>query len=295
MLNLVDVLTCKRVMVYKGYQIEYTTGLCNEIYVNANDCLNIIQSLNINVNYMEDLLYLLRKHNCIGSALSRYDDSVLLNYLYDNNINIDSIILLSDKVKSSKNCDFNKFLKEAKETINKYGLYVPEPKMKHYDRRKNTEKNLAMTLDMNALAEGAYRMGLYEENVYLDLADSIHHIIFKCNLESNRMYFNMSYNDYISDFITDIEYDMIAYCCEIANYLLRYSDIGVYGIEVFMENALNVAMEGKDMNRRIMERNESNVMQDLFDKASYNLNDNEPIRKRTHLTDDEIEEFKRYM
>ena len=298
MLNLNDVLNCRRVMVYRNQEIEYTTGLCNEVYLNTEQCLNLVQGLNINVNYMEDFLYMLRKHNCIGKSVSMFDDNVLINYLYDNNINIDSMILLTEKVKSSKVHDLNKFLKEAKETINKYGIYVPEPKMKHWERRKNTEKNLAMNLDMNALSDAAYRSNVYDDNFYLELADSIHNIVFKCSLESNRIYFNMMYEDYVSDYITDEEYDMIAYCCEVANYLMKYSDIGVYGLEVFMENALNVAMEGKHPVARNVGRSESNVMQELFDKADYNLRNNEDdykVRRRTNISDEEVEEFRKYI
>lgn len=295
MLNLVDVLTCRRVMVYKGQEIEYTTGLCNEVYLNAEHCLNLVQNLNVNVCYMEDLVYLLRKHNILGNAISKYDDIVIINYLYDNNINIDAMIKLTEKVKSSKTSDLNNFLKEAKETINKFGLYLPEPKMKHYDRRKNTEKNLADNLDMNAISESAFRSNMYEDNLYVDLADSIHQIIFRCGLESNREYFNMTYDDYISDYINDVEYDMIAYCCTVANYLMKYSDIGVYGIEVFMENALKVAMEGKNVNVGIG-RSETSVIQNIFENAGYGYEDEGQVRRRrNNLSDEEIEEFKRYM
>ena len=80
MLNLVDVLTCRRVMVYKGQEIEYTTGLCNEVYLNTEHCLNLVQNLNVNVCYMEDLVYLLRKHNILGNAISKYDDIIIINY-----------------------------------------------------------------------------------------------------------------------------------------------------------------------------------------------------------------------
>ena len=43
MLNLVDVLTCKRIMVYEGSMIEYTTGLSGEVYLNTQDILHVLQ------------------------------------------------------------------------------------------------------------------------------------------------------------------------------------------------------------------------------------------------------------
>ena len=72
MLNLVDVLTCKRIMVYDGSKIEYTTGLSGEVYLNTQDILYVIQRETSTVEYMDDLLYVLRKYNCITKAMAQY-------------------------------------------------------------------------------------------------------------------------------------------------------------------------------------------------------------------------------
>ena len=73
--------------------------------------------------------------------------------------------------------------------------------MKHYDRRKNNEKNLAETFDLKALSEGAYRLNVYEDNLYVDIVNTISNIVFNNDIESIRFNLNMLYDDYLSDYI----------------------------------------------------------------------------------------------
>ena len=298
MINLTDVLTCRRVMVYEGIAIEYKTGL-DEVTINPKDCVDVMISSKVDsfgyVQSLEDLAFMLRKNNCLSRALMNYDDATIADYLYCNHMNIDIMIKLCKKLKCER---FKEFLTEAKSVILKYGLYVPEPKMKHYDKRSNPEKNLAHTLDMGALDEGAYRMNQYTENVYLDLANSICQVVFGRDLESMRYYFNLLFDDYLSDSMTDYEYDMVAYCCKIASYLLKYSDIGIYGIEVFMKNALDVALEefsgSKSSGRSSF--GEAEAINNIFDKAMYNFEE-EPqrkLKKKPRYSQDEINEIKKY-
>ena len=57
-------------------------------------------------------------------------------------------------------------------------------------------------------------------------------------------------------------------------------------------------MEGKQPVARNVGRSESNVMQELFDKADYNLRNNEDdykVRRRTNISDEEVEEFRKYI
>lgn len=295
--NLKDILECKRIMNYGNVVIEYTTGL-DAVYVNANDILFVMQNIHNEFGYvqsLEDLVYVLDKNNCLSKSMSAYDHITIADYLFNNHINIDMIIKLADKVKCNK---FKQFLVEAKDIINKYGVYVPEPKMKHYDKRRNTEKNLAETLDMNALDDGAYRMNQYTENVYLDLATSICHVVFGRDLESLRYQFNMLYEDYLSYYMTDFEYDMVAYCCKVASYLLKYSDIGIYGIEVFMKTALEVALEefsGQNDSSNRANFGESEAISNIFDKAMYKTQEQPTkLKKKPRMTDDEIEEYRKY-
>ena len=296
-LNLNDVLTCRRMMDYQGICIEYTTGI-EEVYINAQDCFNVmVNSKGDNFGYvqsLDDVVFLLKKHHCLSKGLISFDDVIIADYLYSNNINIDLMIKLCDKMKCNK---FKTFLVNAKEIILKYGLYVPEPKMKHYDKRTNSEKNLAHTLDMNALDDGAYRMGWYTENAYVELANSICNLVFGRDLESMRYQFNMLYDDYLSDYITDYEYDMIAYCCKVASYLLKYSDIGIYGIEVFVKNALDVAIEefSGSKSKGRTSSGEAEAINDIFDRAMYNVEEPQrKLKKKSKYSQDEIDEFKKY-
>ena len=299
--NLKDVLECKRVMQYNGAVIEYTTNL-NGVYVNTQDIFYIIQNVHRNefgyVQTLEDFVYLLEKHGCLSKAMSAYDHVVIADYLYENHMDLDMVIRLCEKVKCDK---FKSFLASAKDIINKYGLYLPEPKMKHYDRRRNNDKNLAETFDLGALSDGAYKMGVYEDNLYLELVNSICAIVFNNDIESIRYNLNMLYDDYLSDFITDYEYDLMAYCCKVMSYMLKYSDIGVYGMEILTRGALDIAMRDFDRNKYKSKERTHDVVERIVNKATYNAMDDleynpeVKMNKRKHLTDEEIEDFKRYM
>ena len=300
-LNLKDVLECKRMMVYGNFLMEYTTSL-DGVFLNSQDVLYVIQNGHSEFGYvqsLEDLAYLLDKHRCLSKAMSAYDHVTIADYLFNNSINIDMIIKLADKVKCNK---FKQFLVEAKETINKYGIYVPEPKMKHYDRRSNNERNLATTFDLIALTEGACRLGVYEDNLYVDVANVICNIVFHNDLESVRYNLNLMYEDYLSDFISDYEYDLIAYCCKVASYILKYSDIGVYGIEVLTRGALDVASREFDKSKCKNTQRTGSIVENIFDRAMYNNNyndleydENAKMTKKKQLTDKEIEDFKKYL
>ena len=299
-INLKDVLECRRIMNYGDVVIEYTTGI-DSVYVNANDILFVMQNVHKEFGYvqtLEDLVYLLDKNKCLSRHLSAFDHVEIADYLYENHINIDSIIKLADKCKANK---FKQFLTEAKDIINKYGLYVPDPKMKHYDKRRNNEKNLAETFDINVLTNAAGRMGMYEDNLYVEIANAVSLIVFNNDIESIRYNLNMMYDDYLSDFISDFEYDMMAYCCKVMTYLLRYSDIGMYGIEVLTKIALDVAMRDFDRNKYDeKKRATTNLVDSIFDKALYGnneleYNEHEVMYKKEKVSDKDVEDFRRYM
>ena len=298
--NLKDVLECKRIMNYGDIVIEYTTGI-DAVYVNANDILFIMQNAHSEFGYvqtLEDLVYLLEKNHCLSKSLTAFDHVEIADYLYENHINIDSIIKLADKCKANK---FKQFLTEAKDIINKYGLYVPNPKMKHYDRRRNNERNLAETFDLNVLGPAASRLGMYEDNLYVELANVVSLIVFHNDIESVRYNLNMLYEDYLSDYISDFEYDMIAYCCKIISYLLKYSDVGLYGVEVLTKMALDVAMRDFDRNKYDEKKRASaNLVDSIFDKALYGnneleYNEHEVMYKKEKVSDKDVEDFRRYM
>ena len=298
--NLKDVLECKRIMNYGDIVIEYTTGI-DAVYVNANDILFVMQNAHSEFGYvqtLEDLVYLLEKNHCLSKSLTAFDHVEIADYLYENHINIDSIIKLADKCKANK---FKQFLTEAKDIINKYGLYVPNPKMKHYDRRRNNERNLAETFDLNVLGPAASRLGMYEDNLYVELANVVSLIVFHNDIESVRYNLNMLYEDYLSDYISDFEYDMIAYCCKIISYLLKYSDVGLYGVEVLTKMALDVAMRDFDRNKYDeKKRATTNLVDSIFDKALYGnneleYNEHEVMYKKEKVSDKDVEDFRRYM
>ena len=298
--NLKDVLECKRIMNYGDIVIEYTTGI-DAVYVNANDILFVMQNAHSEFGYvqtLEDLVYLLEKNHCLSKSLSAFDHVEIADYLYENHINIDSIIKLADKCKANK---FKQFLTEAKDIINQYGLYVPNPKMKHYDRRRNNERNLAETFDLNVLGPAASRLGMYEDNLYVELANVVSLIVFHNDIESVRYNLNMLYEDYLSDYISDFEYDMIAYCCKIISYLLKYSDVGLYGVEVLTKMALDVAMRDFDRNKYDEKKRASaNLVDSIFDKALYGnneleYNEHEVMYKKEKVSDKDVEDFRRYM
>ena len=106
----------------------------------------------------------------------------------------------------------------------------------------------------------------------------------------------MLYEDYISDYITDYEYDMVAYCCKVMSYLMNYSDIGVYGMEVFTRAALDIALEEYDKAKPTAKRS-SSVVENIFNKATYNGLEysEEKMTRKQEVSNEDIEDFKRYM
>lgn len=296
-LNLNDVLDCRRVLEHKGCIIEYTTGL-NNVYLNVQDVLYTMHNAHMNVfrycSTMEDLVHLMRRHKVISKSLLSLDESVLSNYLFYNPVDIDIFINLCDKAGSK---EFSSFLRSAKETILKYGLYVPKPQMEVYDKRNNQDRNISSVLQMRAISKGAERMNVYEDQLYLDIANIVSNIVFNCDIESLRYRYNLLYEDYVSDFISDYEYDLVAYCCKVINYLLEYSDIGLYGIEFFTREALNVAMtefSGDKSRSKGRTRGEKDTLDKIFNN---DLNDesNKSMKIRKKVTDKEADEFRRYM
>jgi hypothetical protein len=300
MIRLNDVLDCKRMMMYKNAMIEYTTDL-NGVYVNPQDILYVMQVVhNGEFGYLqtiEDFVYLLEKHGCLSKSVLYYNHVTIADYLCENNINIDTVITMCDKAKCNK---FKQFLVEAKEIILKYGIYIPEPKIKHYDRRKNNEKNLAETFDFSALTQGSYKLGMYEDNLYLEILNIVSNIVFNMDMESVRFNLNMMYDDYLSDYITDYEYDLVAHCCRIISYILNYSDIGVYGIEILTRCALEIALQDFDKNKYKSKERSRNVIENIFDQSLYNNDNNleyneERMTPKQQVSDEDLSDFKRYL
>ena len=114
-------------------------------------------------------------------------------------------------------------------------------------------------------------------------------------------YHAKKYYDDDSPEISDFEYDMVAYCCRVISYLLRYSDVGMYGVEVLTKMALDVALREYDKNKYDeKKRVTSNVVETIFDRALYGNNEleydeREVMYKKEKLSDKDIEDFKRYM
>jgi len=299
MLKLNDVLECRRMMEYKGAVIEYTTGL-NEVYVNAQDILYVMQNVHSKdfgyLQSMEDFVYLLDKQGCISQALKCYDNYIIADYLYEKPINIDYVIELSSKLKVK---EFTTFLRTAKGIIIRYGVYVPHPEFTHYDRRKNDEKNLAITFDSKALSEAAYRLNVYEDNLYFEVANAMTNIVFGRDVESLRYEHSMLYEEYLSDYMTDFEYDKLAYCCKVASYILNYSDVGVYGVEVFTTTALNMALQDVETGRiKYSAPKNTSVISEIFDNATHNDEleyTEERMRPRQEVSQKDVDDYKRYM
>jgi hypothetical protein len=297
--NLNDVLSCKRVMDYKGISIEYTTDL-DGVKVDPYAILAIMQNVHREFGHLksiDDLAYVLTKHGCLPRSLSVYDNTIIADYIHEHKISIDVFIRLCDKFKSNT---FKGFLMGAKDVINKYGIYVPDPKMKHYNRRNNNERNLADTLDLQAVADGAYKLGLYTDNAYIAIADTITSIVFNMDLETLRCSLNMLYDDFVSDCISDYDFDMVAYCCKVMSYLLKYSDLGLEGLEVFTKAALEIAASEYDGSKYQTNFNGStgDMIGELFDTFTTNdleYNSKQKIYKKPQVSKSEVDDLKKYL
>ena len=80
--------------------------------------------------------------------------------------------------------------------------------------------------------------------------------------------------------------------------MLKYSDIGVYGIEIFTRGALNAAMKDFDKNK-YKSKERTNVVGEIFDRAVYKANEleysEERMVPRKQVSDTDVEDFKRYL
>lgn len=297
--NINDVLSCRRVMEYKGVTIEYVTDI-DGVKVNPYDMMTLMQHVFRDFGHIQtidDLAYLLSKHKCLPRYLATFELRLVADYMHENMVSLSVFTKLG---KACKAKEFETFLKSARDTINKYGVYLPDPTMKHYDRRKNNERNLADTLDLKALEHGSYRLGLYTDNAYIAVADAVTRIVFNRDLEDLRCQLGMLYDDYVSDYVSDYDFDTIAYCCKVMSYLLKYSDISIDGLEILTKMALDVAESEYSGNKYQTDFNKStgDMIGNIFDTFTTNdleYNENQRVTKKNAISKSEVDDLKKYL
>jgi hypothetical protein len=78
-----------------------------------------------------------------------------------------------------------------------------------------------------------------------------------------------------------------------------YSDVGVYGVEVFTTNALNMALQDVETGKiKYSAPKNTSIISEIFDNATHNDEleyTEERMRPRQEVSQKDVDDYKRYM
>lgn len=288
MIDLKSVLECVRGMNYRGINIRYITGVCNEVRLSMDDCIEVLRRNESGrvgyVNDSYDMLNILGDSGAISKAVyETFQEHKIVYELEDHYINIDSMLKVCDSYKLN---EFKKFLVDAKKQINEFGSYIDYTVFMSLDKRKCNDRNLSNTLQLDVIGRYADLNGMASEDVYVEICDIVASIVFGTTMEEIRSRYGLYFEDYLCDSITQFEFDKITFLCSVISYLLKYSDLSLRGVEILADMASRAFIT----NYKPKEYNYKN-----FKRT--NKSDDDPYL--TPLKDkkesEELEDFKRYM
>lgn len=287
MVELGSILNCVRGMEYKGINIRYITGVCNEVRLNMEDCMEVLRRFEYDrvgyINDSYDMLNLLGDSGSINKAIYKtFQEYKIVYNLEDNYINIESMITLCNYYKMSK---FGEFLLFVKNEIDKFGSYLGRNKFVSLNKRSVTEKNLSDTLSIDAITTYADLNGITPEEVYVEVCDIISGIIFDSTMEDVRARYGLYYEDHLCDSLDQTTFDRITFSCTAISYLLKHSNVSYKGMEIFVDMALRVF----DEDYKPSVTHGGYKRKNKTDDDAYLT----PIKKNKE--NEELEDFKRYM
>ena len=241
MIILEDVLGCERVMNYRGMNIRYTSGITAEdTKVSAYDAFYALKAYGTSkVGYVEDIMDLVtmcEKAGVISKAIKlSFEEVKIYDYLMDAYISIDSVIAIAKQYKID---NFEKFLVKAKKQIAELGCFVDDINFNVNDKKKNNDQNASSALDLQAVEAYANLNGMSFEDAYIGACDVINNIVLGDNTENMRLKLNMFTDGFISEYITQREYDEVVLLSKVMSYLMWYSDISFEGMGIFCHMVL---------------------------------------------------------
>lgn len=289
MIELRSVLECVRGMDYKGVNIHYVTGVCNEVRLSMDDCIEVLRRYdNGRIGYINDsydMLDVLGKSGAISKAVyETFQEHKIVYELEDHYINIDSMITVCEFYKIN---DFKKFLVKAKKQINEFGSYIDHTTFVSLDKRNCNDRNLSNSLYLDVVSRYADINNMVSEDVYVEICDIVAGIVFGCTMEEIRSRYGLYYEDYLCDSISQFEFDKITFICSAITYLLKYSDLSLRGVEILADmasRAFTTNYQPKEYNYKNFRRNNKSEDVDPYLAPLKNKKESE-----------ELEDFKRYM
>lgn len=310
MIVLEDVLGCVRVMSYRGMNINYTSGITVEdTKLSAYDVFCALKATGTNkLGYTEDIMDLIsmcEKAGVISKAITlSFEEVKLYDYLMDAYIPIDSVIKIAREYKIEK---FEKFLVKAKKQIGEIGCFVDDISFNVNNKKKNNDQNASSALDLQAVDAYAKLNGISFEDAYIGACDVINNIVLGDTTENMRMKLNMFSDGFISEYISQREYDEVVLLSKVMTYLMWYSDISFEGMGIFCHMVLKGMSDSykgsftertnhysyNDDPMPVVRRRKPEIDYDKY--SDYVVDDDPftmPIKKKK---DREVENFKKFM
>lgn len=307
MIRLEDVLGCVRVMNYRGINIRYTSGITAEdTKLSAYDAFYALKAMGTSkIGYIEDVMDLVtmcEKAGVISKAITlSFEEVKIYDYLMDAYISIDSVIAIAKQYRIEK---FEKFLVKAKKQIAELGCFVDDIIFNVNDKKRNNDQNASSSLDLQAVESYANLNGMAFEDAYIGACDVINNIVLGDTTENMRLKLNMFTDGFISEYISQREYDEVVLLSKVMSYLMWYSDISFEGMGIFCHMVLkgmSTSYKGSSNERTgyfgydepmpVVRRKKPEID---YDKYSEYEDDpfTMPIKKKK---DNEVENFKKFM
>lgn len=287
MVELSSILNCVRGVDYKGINIRYITGVCNEVRLNMEDCIEEMRRFESNkigyVNDSFDMLHLLGTSGAINKAIFKtFQEHKILYNLEDNYVNIDAMITLCNYYKLG---EFGKFLVNVKKEVEKFGIYIGGSRFVSLNKRSITEKNLSDTLSIDAINSYADLNGVTPEEVYVEVCDIIAGVIFGSTMEEVRTRFGLYYEDHLCDSLDQATFDRITFACSVMSYLLKHSNVSYKGMEIFVDMSLRV----------FDEEYKPSIIHGEYKRKNKTDDDAYLTPLTKNKENEDLEDFKRYM
>lgn len=306
MIVLNDVLNCERVMSYRGINIRYTSGITPEdTKLSAYDVFYAVKSIGpAKLGYVEDIMDLvnmLEKSGAISKAIAlSFEEMKIYDYLTEAYIPIDSVLKITSHYQIES---LGKFLADAKKQIGELGCYVQDLVFNVNNKAMNNDQNASSALNLQSVQYYADLNELSFEEAYIEACDVINNIVFGASTENVRMNLNMFSDGFISEHISQREYDEVVLLSKTISYLMQYSNISFEGMGIFCHMVLKGMggkYKGSNTERTGHYAYESQPMpvrkKQEIDYEDYNEYDDDPfnipIKKKK---DNDVENFKKFM
>lgn len=247
----VDLMDIVKNMDYKGNDIHYYTGICkNEVFISLADVLDIISH-----NKRTELLdteKVLIKAGVIPEYIKNMRPYFIESYINNQCVIYTAVIKVCEYYGEK---DLQIFINNAVKMINEIGFYVEGLRYNYTNRKKNREPNVSDLLRMSDIEKyynnsKILNWGYRVENIYQDVVDMISNLVFDTDIANLRYDRNINYDEKVSDFVTDREFNQLSIVSKIFSYMLSCNyDLSLEYIEFLASKVLETkCSKPKDAN-----------------------------------------------